>query len=94
MEHHTCRSEDTIVSGLGSIAQSIKPTIGFDTTPTNGQIKFNNTTTETNFDKIVETPTSYEGINVSLYKSRETGLKVFIANVEVPLVSLRLSPSF
>jgi len=40
----------------------------------------------TNFDKIITTATSFDGIDVSLYKSRETGLKVLIANVEVPIV--------
>ena len=94
MDHHTSRSEDTTMSGFGSIAPSIETTVGFDTTPANGQIKSSHTTTKTNFDKIVETDTSYEGINVSLYKSRETGLKVLIADVQVPVVSLRLSTSF
>ena len=41
----------------------------------------------TNFDRIVQTPTSFAGIDVSLYRSRETGLKVLIANVEMPIVS-------
>lgn len=40
----------------------------------------------TNFDKIVGTETAYDGISVSLYKSRETGLKVLIADVETPIV--------
>src|SRR5205814_8391577 len=57
-------------------------------TTANVQIKFD--IANTNFDKIAEIPTSYEGIYVSLYKSRETGLKVLIANVEVPVVGLRL----
>jgi hypothetical protein len=42
---------------------------------------------KTNFDKIVEMDTSFEGINVCLYQSRETGLKVMVANVEGPIVS-------
>ena len=91
MDHHTSRSEDTVASGPGSIAESIKTSVVSDSTPA---IKFGNTSTNTNFDKIVETATSYEGINVSLYKSRETGLKVLIANVEVPVVCLRLNTSF
>ena len=91
MDHHTSRSEDTVMSGLGSIAQSIKTSPGFDSTPAND---LSNTATETNFDKIVETATSYSGINVSLYKSRETGLKVLIANVSVPVVCFRLRTSF
>jgi hypothetical protein len=91
MDHHTSRSEDTTPSGLGSIADSIKTTVGSDSTPA---IKFSNTSANTNFDKIVETATSYEGINVSLYKSRETGLKVLVANVEIPVVCLRLNTSF
>src|SRR5271154_2393515 len=40
----------------------------------------------TNFDRIAQTPTSFAGIDVSLYRSRETGLKVLIANVEMPIV--------
>lgn len=88
MDHHTSRSEDTTPSGLGSIAESIK------TTDSTLAIKFGSTSANTNFDKIVETATSYEGINVSLYKSRETSLKVLVANVEVPVVCLRLNTSF
>src|ERR1700736_1789671 len=42
---------------------------------------------KTNFDRIITTPTSFDGIDVSMYKSRETGLKVIIANVEVPIVN-------
>lgn len=45
----------------------------------------------TNFDRIVQTPTSFTGIDVSLYRSRETGLKVLIANVEMPIVCLTTS---
>ena len=41
---------------------------------------------KTNFDKIIDTDTSFERIHVSLYKSRETGLKVMVADVEVPIV--------
>lgn len=42
--------------------------------------------TKTNFDRIIETSTSYDGVAVTMYKSRETGLKVLVANVEVPIV--------
>jgi len=49
---------------------------------------FKHVNSNTNFDRITETPTSFAGIDVSLYKSRETGLKVLIANVEMPIVRL------
>ena len=39
-----------------------------------------------NFDKIFHGPTSYEGINVTFYKSRETGLKVMVADAQIPIV--------
>ena len=84
MDHHTTRFKDVVMAGFGTIAQSP----GFESTHANGPIKFN--TANTNFAKIAEIPSSYEGIHVSLYKSRETGLKVLIANVEVPVVCLKL----
>jgi hypothetical protein len=48
--------------------------------------------TKTNFDRIISTPTSFDGIEVSMYKSRETGLKVLVANVEVPIVCPVIRP--
>ena len=42
--------------------------------------------TGTNFDKVFHGPTSYEGINVTFYKSRETGLKVMVADAQIPIV--------
>jgi len=69
-------------SGSDSILQTIKQQIGWE----NSGTKTNGDGAGTNFDKIVETTTSYEGINVSLYKSRETGLKVLIADTETPIV--------
>jgi len=60
----------------------MRPHIGW----ANGSAKTKADGSGTNFDKIVETATSHEGINVSLYKSRETGLKVLIADVETPIV--------
>lgn len=86
MEAYSARSEDSMTSGVGSISQSIETALGFEAPHTKNQVKFNDT--KTNFDKIIETSTSYEGIDVSLYKSRETGLKVLIANVEVPVVCI------
>jgi hypothetical protein len=74
------------MGGVGSIPSSIKMGSGFDLAPAKEANKVNGT--KTNFDKIVETSTSYEGIDASLYISRETGLKVLIANVEVPVVCL------
>jgi len=41
---------------------------------------------ETNFDKIFHGPTSYEGIDITFYKSRETGLKVMVADAQIPIV--------
>jgi len=69
-------------SGSDSILQTIRPNISW---PNEGA-KTRAHGAGTNFDKIVETATSYEGINVSLYKSRETGLKVLIADVKTPIV--------
>jgi hypothetical protein len=46
---------------------------------------------KTNFDRIIETSTSYDGVIVTMYKSRETGLKVLVANVEMPIVCLLVS---
>jgi hypothetical protein len=40
----------------------------------------------TNFEKIFHGPTSYEGIKVTFYKSRETGLKVMVADAQIPIV--------
>ena len=91
MDHHSSRSEDTIMSGVGAIAQSIKPASNFNTAHGNSQIKFKSPIAKTNFDQVVESATSFEGISVSLYKSRETGLKVIIANVEIPVVCLRFA---
>ena len=50
--------------------------------PEHNKVNLNNT----NFEKVVETSTSYRGIDVTLYKSRETGLKVLIANIDSPIV--------
>jgi hypothetical protein len=74
------------MNGLGDLAGTVKKALGLETR--SAPLKPGHTipSTATNFDKVVETPTSYDGIDVSLYKSRETGLKVLIANVEVPLV--------
>jgi hypothetical protein len=83
IESHAARSEGSVISGVGSIAH-LKTTDEFETS--SGKTRNNANELKTNFDKIVETPTSYEGIDVSLYKSRETGLKILIANVEVPVV--------
>ena len=69
-------------SGSDAILHTMRPHIGW----ANGSAKTKADGSGTNFDKIVETATSHEGINVSLYKSRETGLKVLIADVETPIV--------
>jgi hypothetical protein len=62
--------------------QTIKQNVGWQ----GGNAKARDHDTGTNFDRIVKTATSYEGIDVSLYQSRETGLKVLIADVETPIV--------
>jgi len=70
---------------------SVTGDLGFGRSASGKQTKYVNS--NTNFDRIIETPTSFAGVGVSFYKSRETGLKVLIANVEVPIVCLTLSPS-
>ena len=78
--------DETVMNGHGNMAGTVKKAFGFESTST--PLKSDNAipSTATNFDRIVETKTSYDGINVSLYKSRETGLKILIADVEIPLV--------
>jgi hypothetical protein len=41
--------------------------------------------TGTNFTRVVKTKTSY-GTEVTLYQSSETGLKVFVADSQIPIV--------
>lgn len=74
------------MNGLGDLAGTVKKAFGFETNLAPLKREHASHSTSTNFDKIVQTSTSFDGIDVSLYKSRETGLKVLIANVEVPLV--------
>lgn len=81
-------TEDTIMNGLGAVAPSVQHTAGLGKREMQAQDGLDMATNKTNFYKIADTPTSYEGISVSLYKSRQTGLKVMIANVEMPLVCL------
>jgi len=78
------------MNGVTSIAQSIKNALGFETSASPSSQRPKVHEKKTNFDKIVHTSTSYDNIDVTLYKSRETGLKVLIANVEVPIVCLVL----
>jgi hypothetical protein len=84
--HETGTVGETVMNGLGNMAGTVRKALGFETDSTPLKSTTAIHSTATNFDKIVETNTSYDGIDVSLYKSRETGLKVLIANVEVPLV--------
>lgn len=81
-------SENSVISGLESFVHSVQGTLGLtsQSKPESQHAKFD--FKKTNFDKIVETSTSYQGIDVTVYKSRETGLKVFIANIDSPIVSL------
>ena len=74
------------MNGVSYVTSSIKTALGVETNVSPLKARNENGSTGTNFDKIVETSTSFDGIDVSLYKSRETGLKVLIANVEVPIV--------
>lgn len=78
--------EGTVMNGLGDLAGTVKKALGFETNSAPLKSSQTSPSAATNFDKVVETSTSYDGIDVSLYKSRETGLKVLIANVEIPLV--------
>jgi hypothetical protein len=71
---------------VGAIAHSIKTTLGLGNSESPANVHSPHSGTTTNFDKIIEIPTSFQGIDVSLYKSRETGLKVLLANVDVPIV--------
>jgi hypothetical protein len=82
----TIRVEPPRPSGSGSILQTIKQHVGWD----GGNTKARDHDTGTNFDRIIKTATSYEGIDVSLYQSRETGLKVLIADAETPIVRASL----
>lgn len=41
---------------------------------------------ENNFDLVMETNTSYDGVDVSMYKSSRTGLRVFVGGMDVPIV--------
>jgi hypothetical protein len=79
LKHLRQQSED---SPNGSVNGDLE----FGRRPSGKQTKHVNS--NTNFDRITETPTPFTGIDVSLYKSRETGLKVLIANVEMPIVPL------
>lgn len=85
--HSTSEGRDSTVSDSGSFTTTIKKSLGFglEQNSMNGVAKGQDT--GTNFDQIVESSTSYDGINVSMYKSRKTGLKVMIADVQVPIVS-------
>ena len=83
-------TDDAVMTGVGGTAHWIKFALAHETEKTAVQNEPDIQGTKTNFDKITEMPTSYEGINVCLYRSRETGLKVLIANVEMPLVYLTL----
>lgn len=91
-EHDSISSQDASTNSMGAIAHSIKTALGFgnDVPQTNAHSILSGA--KTNFDKIVETSTSFQGISVSLYKSRETGLKVLIANVDVPIVCFYVCP--
>lgn len=84
--HETGTLGETVMNGLGNMTGTVKKAFGFEGSST--PLKPDNAipSTATNFDKIVETKTSYDGIDVSLYQSRETGLRILIADVEVPLV--------
>ena len=82
LKHLRQQSED-------SLNGSVNGDLGFGRSASDKHFK--HVTSNTNFDRITETPTSFAGIDVSLYKSRETGLKVLIANVEMPIVRLPYS---
>ena len=82
LKHLRQQSED-------SLNGSVSSDLGFGRSTSDMQPM--HVTSNTNFDRIAETPTSFAGIDVSLYKSRETGLKVLIANVEMPIVRLACS---
>jgi hypothetical protein len=83
IDHQRVSSEDTVIGAGGALST----TLAFEANSTSSFRKSKLNDTRTNFDEIIETATSFEGISVSLYKSRETGLKVLLANVEVPIVT-------
>jgi hypothetical protein len=85
--HNATEGRDSTVSDSSFIATAIKKAVGFGMEHNSVNEVGKSKETGTNFDQITESSTSYDGINVSMYKSRKTGLKVLIADVQVPIVS-------
>jgi hypothetical protein len=82
----TSEGLDSTTSESGSFTATVKNVLQSGTEQVTVNSAYNITDNKTNFDQIVESTTSYDGINVSMYKSRKTGLKVLVANVQVPIV--------
>ena len=82
----TSEGLDSTTSSSGSVTAAIKNAVESGMEQVSIHRPFNVTDNKTNFDQIVESTTSYDGIIVSMYKSRKTGLKVLVANVQVPIV--------
>jgi hypothetical protein len=75
-------SEESVASGgsPGTASHAIATQLANNATPRHDH------GSPTNFDRIITSDTLYEGITVTVYKSRETGLQVMFGHVEVPLV--------
>jgi hypothetical protein len=82
----TSEGLSSATSSSGSVTAAVKNALESGMEQESMDRPFNVTDNKTNFDQIVESTTSYDGISVSMYKSRKTGLKVLVANVQVPIV--------
>src|SRR5947207_2743476 len=70
-----------IAQGRAPQTASESEPLGEDVAPSDNT----SSTENTNYKRVVEAKTSY-GTTVSLYQSSETGLKVFVADVHMPIV--------
>lgn len=85
-QHNASEGRDSTVSDSSFYTTAIKKAVGLGMEYNSVNEVDKSKETGTNFDQIFEPTTSYDGINVSMYKSRKTGLKVLIADVQVPIV--------